>query len=69
MMLSRAKPAIDPTATETRTSGAALETIADKLKVLKLTIRNAPLAQEPASGTCLFTGQPAREQVLIARAY
>ncbi len=52
-----------------RPEGAALEAIADKLKVLKLTIRNAPLAQEPASGTCLFTGQPAREQVLIARAY
>jgi prolyl-tRNA synthetase len=49
--------------------GEKLEAIADRLKALKLTIRNAPLDQKPAEGTCLFTGDPAREYVLIGRAY
>jgi prolyl-tRNA synthetase len=49
--------------------GAELEEIAERLKGLKLTIRNAPLNQKPAEGTCLFTGDPAREYVLIGRAY
>jgi prolyl-tRNA synthetase len=49
--------------------GAKLEAIAEKLKGLKLTIRNAPLAQEAVRGACLFTGDPAKEYVLIARAY
>jgi len=49
--------------------GAALEAIAERLKALKLTIRNAPLAQKPVAGPCLFTGNPAQEQVLIGRAY
>ncbi len=49
--------------------GAALDAIAERLKALKLTIRNAPLNQEAAKGSCLFTGAPAREYVLIGRAY
>jgi prolyl-tRNA synthetase len=49
--------------------GTALDEIADRLKVLKLTIRNAPLGQEAAAGKCLFTGDTAREYVLIGRAY
>jgi prolyl-tRNA synthetase len=49
--------------------GAQLDAIAERLKSLKLTIRNAPLDQKPAEGTCLFTGAPAREYVLIGRAY
>lgn len=52
-----------------RPEGAKLETLADRLKALKLTIRNAPLTQEVATGACLFTGEPAKEYVLIARAY
>ncbi|MCB1519889.1 MAG: proline--tRNA ligase [Hyphomicrobiaceae bacterium] len=52
-----------------RPEGAELEAIADRLKALKLTIRNAPLAQDPVEGPCLFTGAPAKEFVLIARAY
>ena len=52
-----------------RPEGAELETVADRLKALKLTIRNAPLDQGAVGGTCLFTGKPAREHVLIARAY
>ncbi len=49
--------------------GAKLEAIADRLKALKLTIRNAPLGQDRVTGACLFTGEPAQEYVLIARAY
>ncbi|MFN0217413.1 MAG: proline--tRNA ligase [Hyphomicrobium sp.] len=52
-----------------RPSGTALEAISDKLKAQKLTIRNAPLAQGGIAGKCLFTGEPAIEAVLIARAY
>ena len=50
-------------------TGAALEAIDERLKMLKLTLRNIPLGQTPASGRCLFTGEPAVEDVLIARAY
>ncbi len=49
--------------------GAKLEAIAERLKALKLTIRNAPLDQKPVEGACLFTGDPARQYVLIGRAY
>jgi prolyl-tRNA synthetase len=52
-----------------RPEGAQLEAIADRLKALKLTIRNAPLGQGAASGTCVFTGETAKESILIARAY
>ena len=52
-----------------RPTGAALEAISDRLKGLKLTLRNAPLGQTGPSGPCLFTGEPAAEEVLIARAY
>ena len=52
-----------------RPEGAVLEGIADKLKALKLTIRNAPMGQGKVEGACLFTGESAKEQVLIARAY
>jgi prolyl-tRNA synthetase len=52
-----------------RPTGAALEAIEARLKTLKLTLRNIPLDQSAAGGTCLFTGQPAVEEVLIARAY
>ncbi len=52
-----------------RPTGAALETVEERLKSLKLTLRNIPLAQTGAGGSCLFTGAPAVEEVLIARAY
>jgi prolyl-tRNA synthetase len=52
-----------------RPEGAELEAIDERLKALKLTIRNAPLGQEAVAGPCLFTGAPAKEYVLIARAY
>jgi len=52
-----------------RPEGDKLEAVANKLKALKLTIRNAPLGQGLPNGTCIFTGDPAKEEVLIARAY
>jgi prolyl-tRNA synthetase len=52
-----------------RPSGAALEEAGDRLKALKLTIRNAPLTQPSSFGKCIFTGKPAVEEILIARAY
>ena len=53
-----------------RPEGDTLEAIADKLKALKLTIRNAPLQQPALSGAkCVFTGEAAKEFVLIGRAY
>ena len=52
-----------------RPEGAELDAVADRLKALKLTIRNAPLGQGAVSGKCMFTGNPAKENVLIARSY
>lgn len=52
-----------------RPSGAALEDVGERLKALKLTIRNAPLNQPPSFGKCIFTGNPGVEEILIARAY
>ncbi len=52
-----------------RPEGEALEAIADKLKALKLTIRNAPRDQGKVEGSCAFTGAAAKEWVLVARAY
>ncbi len=50
-------------------TGAALEKVVEQLKAHKLTIRNVPRDSEPASGACIFTGEPAVERVLVARAY
>ena len=50
-------------------AGAALEAVEAKLDPLKLTIRNAPLDQNGVSGACIFTGEEAVEEILIARAY
>ncbi len=53
-----------------RPEGAALDAVEERLKALKLTIRVAPLPQESAAGErCVFTGAPARERILLARAY
>lgn len=52
-----------------RPTGAALEEVGNRLKALKLTIRNAPLAQPSSFGACIFTGAPGVEEILIARAY
>ncbi len=50
-------------------SGDALEAVVTRLKALKLTIRNTPQDAEPATGACIFTGQPAVERIYVARAY
>jgi prolyl-tRNA synthetase len=50
-------------------TGVTLDAVVEKLKALKLTIRNVPLGGDAASGACIFTGAPASERILIARAY
>jgi len=52
-----------------RPTGAALAAVVEKLKAAKLTIRNVPRDGDPARSVCIFTGQPAVERILIARAY
>jgi len=43
--------------------------VVERLKALKLTFRNVPNDAAPAAGTCIFTGAPAVERILVARAY
>ena len=50
-------------------TGAELEGVGERLKALKLTIRNAPLDQPTTFGDCVFTGRPGVEEILIGRAY
>ena len=52
-----------------RPSGAELDAVVQRLKALKLTMRNTPIGGEPVSGTCIFTGQPAVERIYVARSY
>ncbi len=52
-----------------RPTGEALEKVANRLKALKLTIRNAPMAQPSSLGACIFTGTPGVEEILVARSY
>jgi prolyl-tRNA synthetase len=52
-----------------RPTGAELEQVEARLKALKLTLRNVPVGQSGTGGTCVFTGRPAIEEILIARAY
>ena len=50
-------------------SGEVLEAVEQRLKSLKLTIRNAPTDQPPSVGPCLFSGAPGVEEILIGRSY
>ena len=52
-----------------RPEGDELEAVANRLKALKLTLRNAPLDQPKSFGTCIFTGRPGVQEILIARSY
>ncbi|WP_375428481.1 aminoacyl--tRNA ligase-related protein [uncultured Sphingomonas sp.] len=53
-----------------RPTGSALDAVVERLKKLKLTIRNAPMGQTGGDvGQCVFTGAPAVERVLIGRSY
>ena len=50
-------------------TGADLDAVGNKLKALKLTIRNAPADQPAEFGACIFSGAPGVEEILIGRAY
>ena len=50
-------------------TGDALEKVVERLKEHKLTIRNVPMDAAPVDGACIFTGEPAVERVLLAKAY
>jgi prolyl-tRNA synthetase len=52
-----------------RPTGDELEALEQKLKALRLTLRNAPMDQPATFGPCLFTGRPGVEEILIGRAY
>jgi prolyl-tRNA synthetase len=52
-----------------RPTGAELDAVVERLKALKLTIRNTPMDGGAVSGTCPFTGKPAVERIYVARAY
>ncbi len=50
-------------------TGDDLASVVERLKAHQLTIRNVPREAELASGACIFTGTPATERILVARAY
>ncbi len=50
-------------------TGPALDAVVERMKALKLTVRNVPIDALAADGSCIFTGEPAVERVLLARAY
>lgn len=52
-----------------RPTGAGLDAVVERLKALKLTFRNVANDAAPADGACIFTGAPAVERILVARAY
>ena len=52
-----------------RPTGAELDKVVERLKALKLTLRNAPSQQPATFGPCVFTGQPGVEEILIGRSY
>ncbi|MXO68222.1 proline--tRNA ligase [Altererythrobacter marinus] len=52
-----------------RPTGAELDGVVERLKALKLTVRNVPMDGPPVDGACIFTGRPAVERVLVGKAY
>jgi prolyl-tRNA synthetase len=52
-----------------RPTGAALDAVVERVKALKLTMRNVPLGSSAPDGLCPLTGEPAVERILIGRAY
>ncbi|MGB7374617.1 aminoacyl--tRNA ligase-related protein [Pontixanthobacter sp.] len=52
-----------------RPTGATLDAVVEKLKQLKLTVRNVPMDAAPVDGACIFTGEPAVQRVYVAKAY
>jgi prolyl-tRNA synthetase len=52
-----------------RPEGEDLKRIVDELKTLKLSVRAIPSDQSAPSQACIFTGKPALEEIVLARAY
>ena len=52
-----------------KATGDELEAIEERLKKLKLTIRNVPVDAAAAKGECIFTSKPAVERIIIGKAY
>ena len=52
-----------------RPTGDALDAVVERLKKLKLTIRNVPQNSPKADGVCIFSGEKASEHILIGRSY
>ncbi|TPG15409.1 proline--tRNA ligase [Sphingomonas oligophenolica] len=51
-------------------TGTVLDAIVERLKALKLTLRNVPIGQTAhPDAACIFAGDPAVERVLVGRAY
>ena len=50
-------------------TGAELDQVIERLKAHKLTMRNVPIGAAAVDGACIFTGKPATERVLLAKAY
>ncbi len=50
-------------------TGDVLDKVIERLKEHKLTLRNVPKDAAPVDGQCIFTGKPAVERVLVAKAY
>ena len=50
-------------------TGDALEKVVEQLKEERLTIRNVQRNGAAVDGECIFTGEPAVERILLARAY
>lgn len=50
-------------------TGADLDAVEAQLAPLKLTLRNVPMDAVAEGGTCIFTGQPAVERILVGRTY
>jgi prolyl-tRNA synthetase len=50
-------------------TGAELDAVVEKIKALKLTLRNVPLDAGAPTAACIFTGNAAVERVLIGRSY
>ena len=52
-----------------RATGEELDQIEERLKKLKLTFRNVPQEAAAVDGSCIFTGKPAVERILIGKSY
>ena len=68
-VIEHASSLISPKLFEANRGDLMFEAVVEKLKGEKLTIRNVPRGSAPADGTCIFTGEPAVERILVARAY